>query len=70
MSDICEYLIRFAFPEAVHYGKPMVGIPNFFDQHMNMNLVQQKGFGVSVPIENLNTDTLAKAVNTVLGVPR
>lgn len=58
------------FSEAVHFGKPVVGIPFFFDQHLNMYLAQQKGFGISVPIETLNADNIAAAINQVLLTPR
>lgn len=52
--------------EAVHFGKPVVGIPVFFDQYLNMKLAQQKGYGIMVPIETLNTDNIAAAINEVL----
>ncbi|XP_031625529.1 UDP-glucuronosyltransferase 2C1-like [Contarinia nasturtii] len=55
--------------EAVHFGKPVVGIPFFFDQPLNMKLAEQKGFGISVPIETLNAENIATAVNKVLSVP-
>lgn len=58
------------FSEAVHFGKPVVGIPFFFDQYLNMYLAQQKGFGISVPIETLNADNIASAVTNVLLTPR
>ena len=48
----------------------MVGIPFFFDQHLNMFLAEEKGFGVSVPIETLNAENIATAVKTVLEIPR
>lgn len=54
------------FSEAVHFGIPLVGIPFFFDQYLNMYLAEQKGFGVSVPIQTLTGEKIAKAVNKVL----
>lgn len=56
--------------EAVHFGKPVVGIPFFFDQHLNMYLAEQKGFGISIPIETLTAENLFKAVNEVLTNPK
>lgn len=55
--------------EAVHFGKPVVGIPVFFDQTLNMHLAQQKGYGVMVPLETLNADNIATAINEVLLKP-
>lgn len=62
--------MRINFLETVHFGKPLVGIPFMFDQHMNMFLAEQKGYGVSVPFEYLSKETLTSAVNKVLGDPR
>lgn len=56
--------------ESVFWGKPVVGIPFFFDQHLNMHLAEQKGFGISVPIEDLTAEKMAMAVRKVLGDPR
>lgn len=58
------------FLETVHFGKPVVGIPFMFDQHLNMYLAEQKGYGVSVPFEVLTQEKLTSAVNKVLGNPR
>ncbi|XP_055304713.1 UDP-glucosyltransferase 2-like [Sitodiplosis mosellana] len=55
--------------ESVHFGKPVVGIPFFFDQHLNMFLAQKKQFGISVPIETLNAENIATAVKKVLEIP-
>ncbi|XP_055304712.1 UDP-glucosyltransferase 2-like [Sitodiplosis mosellana] len=55
--------------EAVHFGKPVVGIPFFFDQHLNMYLAEQKGFGISIPIETLTADKISTAIRKVLSEP-
>lgn len=62
--------MSFQFSESVHFGKPVVGIPFFFDQHLNMYLAEQKKFGISVPIETLNAENIATAVKKVLEIPR
>lgn len=54
------------FLETVYFGKPIVGIPFMFDQHMNTHLAEQKGYGISVPFETLSDQTLAIAVNQIL----
>lgn len=54
----------------MYYGKPVVGIPYMFDQHMNIYLAEQKGYGICVPFDDLTVDTLSSAVNKVLTNPR
>lgn len=58
------------FIEAVYFAKPIVGIPFFADQHLNMFLAEQKGFAVNVPIESLTDEILFAAVNEVTQNPR
>ncbi|XP_013097631.2 UDP-glucosyltransferase 2 [Stomoxys calcitrans] len=41
--------------EAVHYGKPILGLPIFFDQNLNVNNAKEKGFAL-----RLNVDTLTE----------
>ncbi|XP_055303125.1 UDP-glucosyltransferase 2-like [Sitodiplosis mosellana] len=55
--------------EAIYFGKPVVGIPFFFDQSMNAQLSEQKGFGISIPIETLTADRISTAVRKVLSEP-
>ncbi|XP_055308683.1 UDP-glucosyltransferase 2-like [Sitodiplosis mosellana] len=55
--------------EAVHFGKPLVGIPFFFDQYLNMYLAQQRGYAQSVPIQSLTADKITTAVDKVLSNP-
>lgn len=63
-------ILSFSPLETVHFGKPVVGIPFFFDQHLNMHLAEQKGYGVSVPFEVLTKERLKFAVDKVLGSSR
>lgn len=58
------------FVEAIYFGKPVIGIPFFFDQHLNMQIAHQKGHGISVPIETLNVDNMKSAVSAILEDPR
>lgn len=48
----------------------MVGISVFCDQHMNMRIAEQKGYGISVPIQKLTPEKLKLAINKVLGNSR
>lgn len=51
--------------EAVHFAKPVIGIPSFFDQNFNMKNTQIKGYGISVPYEQLTVDKLRDAIRTI-----
>lgn len=52
--------------EAVYFGKPMVGIPVFFDQTVNMKIAHEKGYGINVPYEFLTEIKLKSAIRQVL----
>lgn len=52
--------------ESIHHGKPIVGIPIFADQQMNMDQAEEAGWGVTVKFEKLNRESLSKALNEVL----
>lgn len=56
--------------ESVHFGKPVIGVPFFFDQHLNMRIAEENGFGASVPFESLTLDKLQSAVHRLLEDPR
>lgn len=52
--------------EAVHFGKPVIGISVFYDQRLNMKLAQQKGYGIDVTYENLSEENLKSAIREML----
>lgn len=52
--------------EAVHFGKPVVGIPVFFDQTANMKIAHEKGYGINVPYEVLSESRLKSAIRQIL----
>lgn len=56
--------------ESVYFGKPVVGIPVFADQHMNMNLAAHKGYGEAVPYQDLNEELIKGTIEKVLLNPR
>lgn len=56
--------------ESVYFGKPMVGIPVFGDQHLNMRMATFKGYGEGVPYEDLNEILLKETLEKVLLNPR
>lgn len=56
--------------ETVYFGKPIVGTPVFYDQYLNMKLAESKGYGISVPFEQLNEQNLKTAIRNALMNPR
>ncbi|CAH0678023.1 unnamed protein product [Spodoptera exigua] len=52
--------------EAIHFGKPVIGIPVFFDQFTNIFKATRNGYALKVPLsQNLPKD-LKPAINTFL----
>lgn len=51
--------------EAVHFGKPVIGITVFFDQSLNMGLAEQKGYGIRIPYEHLTGPKLKLAIRKI-----
>uniref|UniRef100_A0A1I8MMK9 UDP-glucoronosyl and UDP-glucosyl transferase n=1 Tax=Musca domestica TaxID=7370 RepID=A0A1I8MMK9_MUSDO len=57
--------------EAKFYGVPMVGLPVFADQPMNMEEVVAKGYGLSINHdESLSEEIIHKTVTEVLNNPK
>jgi len=52
--------------ECVHFGKPMVVLPIFWDQHDNAQRVHETGFGMRLPTYSFTDDDLAKAIDRLL----
>lgn len=55
--------------EALYHGKPMVGIPIFGDQPMNIEKAVRSGFAVFLDYDDINEDTVDRAINEVLNNP-
>jgi glucuronosyltransferase len=55
--------------ECVHFGKPLVGIPFFADQALNIRVVARKGAGILLEMEELTLDKIEDALNNVLNNP-
>lgn len=56
--------------EAVYHGVPILGIPIFCDQKMNMAIATEKGYAVNVPYRQLSEDILEKALTEILYNPK
>ena len=53
--------------ECVHFGKPMVVLPVFWDQHDNAQRVHEAGLGIRVPTYSFTDSDLAGAIDRLLG---
>jgi MGT family glycosyltransferase len=52
--------------ECMHFGKPMVVLPIFWDQHDNAQRVDETGFGARLPTYSFGDDDLAGAIDRLL----
>jgi MGT family glycosyltransferase len=52
--------------EALHYGKPMVLLPIFWDQHDNAQRIDETGFGVRLPTYTFGAGDLPTAIDRLL----
>ncbi|XP_075223720.1 UDP-glycosyltransferase UGT5-like [Lycorma delicatula] len=56
--------------EAVYFSVPLVGIPFFGDQYMNIERAAAAGFAISLDQYNLTETSLTWAINEVLNNPK
>jgi MGT family glycosyltransferase len=52
--------------ESIHFGKPMIVLPLFWDQHDNAQRVAECGFGVRLPSYEFEAGQLHEAVDRLL----
>jgi UDP:flavonoid glycosyltransferase YjiC (YdhE family) len=52
--------------ECMWFGKPMLVLPIFWDQHDNAQRVHETGYGIRLPTYALDRDELAGAVDRLL----
>ncbi|KAL1378322.1 hypothetical protein pipiens_004019 [Culex pipiens pipiens] len=56
--------------EALFHGKPVVGIPIFGDQTMNVQRAVKTGYGVELLYKDITEENVENALNKVLGDPK
>jgi UDP:flavonoid glycosyltransferase YjiC (YdhE family) len=49
--------------EAMYNGVPVVGIPVFGDQRMNVFRAEKEGYGVFLSIKNITKETVLAAID-------
>jgi len=52
--------------EAMYHGVPLIGIPIFGDQHLNVNRAQQAGYGIHLDLANITKQSVSWAIETAL----
>nr|QPA18397.1 UDP-gluconosyltransferase [Trialeurodes vaporariorum] len=52
--------------EAIHHGVPVLGVPVFADQFMNMLLAEERGFGKMIRLEEITSETLSEALQHIM----
>lgn len=56
--------------ETIHFAVPIIGIPMFADQFLNINRAVGRGFGLKVDLDWDLAMNLRVAVDEILGKPR
>jgi len=53
--------------ESLHFGKPMIVLPLFWDQYDNAQRIDELGFGVRLPTYDFVDEDLTDAIDAILG---
>jgi UDP:flavonoid glycosyltransferase YjiC (YdhE family) len=53
--------------ESIHYGKPMIALPLFWDQYDNAQRIDETGFGVRLDTYRFTQGDMEAALDRVLG---
>ncbi|KAH8248256.1 hypothetical protein KR038_009705 [Drosophila bunnanda] len=60
---------QLSIAESVYFGKPLLGLPCFFDQFRNVLRAQKLGFGLGLNVQDLKQSELEQAIQTLLTSP-
>lgn len=55
--------------ETIYHGKPIIGIPIFGDQFLNMAKAETNGYGIRLDYQTLNAKDIVAAIERILGDP-
>jgi UDP:flavonoid glycosyltransferase YjiC (YdhE family) len=53
--------------ESIHFGKPMIALPLFWDQHDNAQRLDETGFGVRLRTYEFTEEQMSAAIERLLG---
>jgi glucuronosyltransferase len=56
--------------EAIARGVPLIGIPVFFDQMLNVARAVLEGYGLLIDFNNITTESLTWAIQEVIESPK
>lgn len=54
----------------MHYGVPIIGLPVYSYEKMNIAKAERNGYAVSIPLDELTEEKLSWALNEVLNNPK
>jgi len=55
--------------ESIYFGKPVLGLPVFYDQHLNVQRAKQAGYGLCADIWSTNVTELSSLIKELLNKP-
>lgn len=55
--------------ESIYYGKPVLGLPVFYDQFLNVKRATRMGYGLGLDLQNLKQTELIDSINKLLNTP-
>ncbi|XP_062122126.1 UDP-glucosyltransferase 2-like [Drosophila sulfurigaster albostrigata] len=55
--------------ESIYFGKPVLGLPVFYDQHLNVERAKQAGYGLGLDLTNLNGTELENKILELVANP-
>lgn len=56
--------------ESIYHGVPMIGIPVFGDQHLNIARAVKRGYALPLDLNKLTEERILSAVNEILSNPK
>ncbi|KMZ04307.1 uncharacterized protein Dsimw501_GD20682 [Drosophila simulans] len=56
--------------ESIHHGKPVLGLPFFYDQFLNVRRATQAGFGLGLDHKTMTQQEFKKTIEILLKEPR